>query len=462
MKPRRRVEWTHEQRDALEALLRQANGRRTTRLLTLPDLERCMESALRSELGFAWASAGDAPDARAVTSICLAVISGEQLTVGVAPAHGAATPASGWADLAAWDRYREQANAAACRAWAGRPRPDRVVVPLLTPEVPSTASREALLAAVLAHPEDDAPRLVYADWLSDRGDPRGEFISIQCALAVGTSRVAELQAQEASLLASYARQWLHGLGDDVLRARFRRGFVETATVLDANALFELEAFFEREPVTELVFASSKLIDTERFASLEWVERLRSLEFRGPGALGRDRLATLLASRRLRQLTSLAFLDQRLGDEGLRLLAEQGGKTFPALERLRLEDDAITERGVAPLVASRWAARFTELSLADNQLGPEGAEVLAEARSPGRLTRLSLGGNQLRDEGAMVIARAARFRTLRELSLPRNRIGPAGVEALLESEGLAGLTSLDLAGNPVGSSGRKRLQARFER
>src|SRR5262249_52776821 len=27
------------------------------------------------------------------------------------------------------------------------------------------------LGAILAHPEDDAPRLVYADWLEERGDP---------------------------------------------------------------------------------------------------------------------------------------------------------------------------------------------------------------------------------------------------------------------------------------------------
>src|SRR5262249_51734963 len=46
-------------------------------------------------------------------------------------------------------------------------------------------SREAegFLQAILAAPEDDTPRLVYADWLEERGDPRGEFIRIQCELA---------------------------------------------------------------------------------------------------------------------------------------------------------------------------------------------------------------------------------------------------------------------------------------
>src|SRR5262245_34100031 len=39
------------------------------------------------------------------------------------------------------------------------------------------------LQAVLDSPEDDALRLVYADWLEERGDPRGEYLRCQCARA---------------------------------------------------------------------------------------------------------------------------------------------------------------------------------------------------------------------------------------------------------------------------------------
>lgn len=39
----------------------------------------------------------------------------------------------------------------------------------------------ALLRAVLEKPEDDAPRLIYADWLEENGDgERAEFIRLQC------------------------------------------------------------------------------------------------------------------------------------------------------------------------------------------------------------------------------------------------------------------------------------------
>ncbi|MEK6235193.1 MAG: TIGR02996 domain-containing protein [Planctomycetales bacterium] len=37
---------------------------------------------------------------------------------------------------------------------------------------------ERFLADITAHPDDDAPKLVYADWLEERGDKRAEFIRL--------------------------------------------------------------------------------------------------------------------------------------------------------------------------------------------------------------------------------------------------------------------------------------------
>src|SRR5262249_36789673 len=46
---------------------------------------------------------------------------------------------------------------------------------------------DAFLEDIVAHPEDDAPRLIYADWLDEQDAPedraRAEFIRVQCALA---------------------------------------------------------------------------------------------------------------------------------------------------------------------------------------------------------------------------------------------------------------------------------------
>ena len=47
-----------------------------------------------------------------------------------------------------------------------------------------TATDTAFLRTILADPDDDAPRLIYADWLDENGDSdRAEFIRLQVRLA---------------------------------------------------------------------------------------------------------------------------------------------------------------------------------------------------------------------------------------------------------------------------------------
>jgi uncharacterized protein (TIGR02996 family) len=84
-------------------------------------------------------------------------------------------------------------------------------------------SEEDLLAAVYANPDDDAPRSVYADWLQERGDPRGEFIALQ----LEKSPTKEAQARIRELLKKHERAWLGPIEPPVLKAAvvFRRGFV---------------------------------------------------------------------------------------------------------------------------------------------------------------------------------------------------------------------------------------------
>ena len=62
----------------------------------------------------------------------------------------------------------------------------------------------SLLAAVQANPDDLAARLVYADALSDAGDPRGELIALQCR---GANDLAS-RAREAELVAAHRDAWL--------------------------------------------------------------------------------------------------------------------------------------------------------------------------------------------------------------------------------------------------------------
>ena len=41
---------------------------------------------------------------------------------------------------------------------------------------------DAFIQAIVASPDDSAPRLVFADWLEERGDPRGEDIRLDCQM----------------------------------------------------------------------------------------------------------------------------------------------------------------------------------------------------------------------------------------------------------------------------------------
>jgi uncharacterized protein (TIGR02996 family) len=64
---------------------------------------------------------------------------------------------------------------------------------------------------ILAQPLDDAPRLVFADWLEERGDPRGEFIRVQCQLAklrIRDPQYPPLEARSRALLNKYRLQWI--------------------------------------------------------------------------------------------------------------------------------------------------------------------------------------------------------------------------------------------------------------
>src|SRR4051794_12165161 len=78
-------------------------------------------------------------------------------------------------------------------------------------------TREAFLRDIIEHPDDDAPRLRFADWLQDHGDPaRAEFIRVQCELARvpgpygGTpgSRREQLRDRENELLGRHGDRWV--------------------------------------------------------------------------------------------------------------------------------------------------------------------------------------------------------------------------------------------------------------
>lgn len=88
----------------------------------------------------------------------------------------------------------------------------------------------AFLQAIRETPDDDTPRLVYSDWLEERGDPRGEFIRFQCELArlpASDGRSRTLKAREQALLNEHGSAWRSMLPPFLRGETFVRGFVES-------------------------------------------------------------------------------------------------------------------------------------------------------------------------------------------------------------------------------------------
>ena len=80
-----------------------------------------------------------------------------------------------------------------------------------------------LLSAIYEAPDDDTPRQIYADWLLERGDVRGEFIALQLQRHQGRPQAK----RERALLREHVRSWLGALEPviDPRFAVFERGFL---------------------------------------------------------------------------------------------------------------------------------------------------------------------------------------------------------------------------------------------
>jgi uncharacterized protein (TIGR02996 family) len=94
--------------------------------------------------------------------------------------------------------------------------------------------------AIQETPEDDVARLVYADWLEERNDVRGEYLRLEQQLTHILPRLAQLQGQiDQTWLASVSRR--RPLADDAFRGRWvilggdRDGWVRLDIEKDGNA-----------------------------------------------------------------------------------------------------------------------------------------------------------------------------------------------------------------------------------
>lgn len=163
---------------------------------------------------------------------------------------------------------------------------------------------KTFLNDIIAHPKDDAVRLIYADWLGDHAgqdcdtrrdfDARAEFIRTQVELAQHENKIIELQKKESALLHEHGDHWRQEvLGgqpwdhryyqytnhrtDTGLKPEqrpetflniFRRGFLEHAVLNNnvRNADRLLSEWMEKTPITTLQARQNEVADLCRAAA----------------------------------------------------------------------------------------------------------------------------------------------------------------------------------------------------
>jgi uncharacterized protein (TIGR02996 family) len=266
---------------------------------------------------------------------------------------------------------------------------------------------DALFRSILAYPDDDAPRLIYADWLDEHGDPdRAAFIRAQVELArmrLDHPKRDALVQIERTLLGKHAAAWSAWVPSWVRERKFHRGFLEWVRC-DADAFIAGADELRRQtPLAGACLDGKGHIARPLFIS-RCLEGLRSLTLSvavPPG--GWMELANCRYLYRLRDLT----LNSK-GPADQVVAALMGSDTLPALRRLRLTWCTMGDEQTARLVGHKWSARLRALDLRNNGIGDEGALAIAESPHLDRLVSLNLKGNAFAVDGRVAEKLQQRF------------------------------------------------------
>src|SRR6476659_7569532 len=126
-----------------------------------------------------------------------------------------------------------------------------------------SSDRAAFLRAIAEQPDDDLPRLVYADWLDEHGEPeRAEFIRLQIELFNGSKTIDETWYDRAEVIATrvleleaeFGLGWLGRFqnGEPVSDWYYERGFVRDIDAGPGDTfLTDGGALFESHPIESL-------------------------------------------------------------------------------------------------------------------------------------------------------------------------------------------------------------------
>jgi uncharacterized protein (TIGR02996 family) len=281
-----------------------------------------------------------------------------------------------------------------------------------------------LLAQVLAAPEEDPPRLVYADYLMEQGDPRGELIAVQVQLTqrITPARRKLARRREQELLAQ------NKFGDEVTKGivqlfKLRRGFVDEVWASGQAFANGAAKLLDKEPVRVVNLNGVKTAHLEKLLASGVIGRLVGLRISGDEI----DLADLAASEQLRSLRRLNLSRAEIGDAGLKTLLDGGNLR---VESLTLNECGITDEGAIALAGSEAMRHIKKLFMSRNEIGDEGAAALARSPHMGEMGVISLGGNfDVGPDGGQAFADVELAARVKRLEIDPSELDNATIEAI---------------------------------
>lgn len=149
------------------------------------------------------------------------------------------------------------------------------------------ANLDELFAQVLARPDDDAPRLVFADAIGATDQECGEFILAQVASRQarreGRTPDPQLEALAAEHLKKFGDLWANGLPTLVDAWHFRGGFVEHVELSATEFARRAKELFAVAPLRHLTLTGAAGGLEAAFAQ-PGVQQLVALTLKGPASL----------------------------------------------------------------------------------------------------------------------------------------------------------------------------------
>jgi uncharacterized protein (TIGR02996 family) len=324
------------------------------------------------------------------------------------------------------------------------------------------------LEDIVAHPDDDTPRLVFADWLQDEGDAdRAEFIRVQIErsrLPAWDARQVALKLREHALVGLHGEAWKAQLPSlaGVEWVDFRRGFVATAAFASFGVLRDHAAACWAAAPVEAVSVRRPRRDVFPDA-LPPIPGLRELSLE-PRPVTRRELDQLAEAPLLSTLRALTLGGCALGVEGFRRLT--ASPHLGNLGALRVPRNSIGNGGVRGLYDAVSLTRLEELDLSEESsydrygedpvLQAAGIKRLAKWPGMARLRSLKLSGNLAGPSGLAALLGSPRASGLKELVLSDNGLSEEALQEFYVAHEDLRLDVLDLSSNLVRDDGAGML------